>query len=196
MRSGANPYNNEAGLIDKYIGTAYEHVKTVAGALTEIKHLSENMQTIYDFAATKDAFEAFTQNPDFLQWLIDNEENFEDLVELMTTALEGYASLSGSNFTGFVSLGENSTPIKQLYLTNTTPVIGSTEIWEHKLNPVKIIGIQGTVHKLNGEIEAIGSTTNDLIRLWCDAEYIRMFIGETATQYGNRPFHVILTYIE
>ena len=195
IRTGVNPYNNEAGLIDKYIGTAYEHVKTVSEAIALIRHLSENMQGIYDFAASKEAFEAFIENPDFLTWLEDNKETLDDLSGLLASLVQDYAPLAGAEFTGFVKLGENGMGIKHVHLSGSSPVIGASNIWEHGVNPSKIVSINGSITTSAGNIEALDAES-DTIRIWCDATHLRMSVAEDATAYGNRPFNVILTIIE
>lgn len=195
MRTAMNPYNNEAALVDKFIGTAYDHVKTVSDAIEQVKHLSENMQSVYDFATTKDALEAFLENPDFLPWLEANQETLEDLSALLASLVVDYAALAGAEFTGFVKMGEAGVGIKQVYLTGNSPVIGATNIWLHNSNPSKIIGISGSIVTSAGNIEAL---TPDGVnaKIWCDPTHLRMQIGEEATAYGNRPFHVILSIIE
>ena len=195
MRTAMNPFNNEGGLVDKYIGTAYDNVKIVADGIAQVKHLSENMQAVYDFAATKDAFASFLVNPDFLTWLEDNKETLDNLSGLLASLVEDYAPLAGAEFTGFVKLGANGIGIKQVFLTGSSPVIGATNIWEHGVNPSKIVGIAGSITTSAGNVEAL---TPDSVnaKIWCDATHLRMTIGEEATAYGNRPFHVILTIIE
>lgn len=195
MRSGANPYTNEAGLIDTYIGTAYENVKAVAGALLLIKHISENMESVYDFAASKDAFEAFIQNPDFLQWLIDNKETLDDLSGLLASLVQDYAPLAGASFTGFTQFGERGVALKHVYFTGNTPVIGSTNIWEHGINPSKVVGMQGVVYGLHGQIHTIDSQSEDVL-IYLDDTYMRVDVAAEAVDFGNRPFNVILTIIE
>ena len=195
MRSGANPYTNEAGLIDTYIGTAYENVKAVSEKLPEITHLSENMQAIYDFAAAKDAFEAFIQNPDFLQWLIDNEDTLGDLSGLLASLVQNYAPLAGASFTGFTQLGERGVALKHVHFTGNTPVVGSTNILEHEVNPSKVVGMQGVVYGLNGQIHTIDSRNEDVM-IYLDNTYLRMAVSAESVNFGNRPFNVILTIIE
>lgn len=195
MRSGANPYNNEAGLIDTYIGTAYENVKTVVGALPLIKHISENMEGVYDFTASKDAFEAFIQNPDFLQWLIDNKETLGDLSGLLASLVQDYAPLAGASFTGFTQLGERGVALKHVHFTGNTPVIGATNIWPHEINPSKVVGIQGVVYGLHGQILSIDTRSEDVL-IYLDDTYLRMDVDSMAVDFGNRPFNVILTIIE
>lgn len=195
MRSGANPYTNEAGLIDKYIGTAYENVEAVAGALPLIKHISENMESVYNFAASKDTFEAFIQNPNFLQWLIDNKETLDDLSGLLASLVQDYAPLSGANFTGFTQLGERGVALKHVHFTGNTPVIGSTNIWEHEINPSKVVGMQGVVYGLHGQIHTIDSQNEDVL-IYLDDTYLRVAVAAEAVDFGNRPFNVILTIIE
>ena len=195
MRSGANPYNNEAGLIDTYIGTAYENVKAVAGALPLIKHISENMETVYDFAASKDAFEAFIENPDFLEWLDDNKETLDDLSGLLASLVQDYAPLAGASFTGFTQLGERGVALKHVHFTGNTPVVGSTNIWEHEVNPSKVVGMQGVVYGLHGQIHTIDSQNEDVL-IYLDDTYLRMVVSAEAADFGNRPFNVILTIIE
>lgn len=195
MRTAMNPYNNEAGLVDKFIGTAYDNVKIVADAIAQVKHLSENMQSVYDFAATKDALEAFIENPDFLTWLQDNQTTLEDLSALLASLVLDYAPLAGANFTGFTRLGERGIATKQLYLKDNSPVIGASNIWEHELSMSRIVSITGTIITSDGKVEALTADGVNA-KIWCDATYLRMSIGEEATTYGNRPFHVIITYMQ
>lgn len=195
MRTAMNPYNNEAALVDKFIGTAYDHVKTVSDAIEQVKHLSENMQSVYDFTATKDALEAFIENPDFLTWLQDNQETLEDLSGLLESLVQDYAPLEGANFTGFTQLGERGVATKQLYLNDNSPVIGATNIWEHELSMSRIVSISGTIITSDGKVEALTADGVNA-KIWCDAQYLRMSVGEEATTYGNRPFHVIITYMQ
>lgn len=195
MRSGMNPYNNEAGLIDKYIGTAYEHVKTVSEAIKLVQHVSENMQAIYDFAASKEAFDAFLENPDFLTWLEENKENMDDLSGLLASLVQDYAQLAGANFTGSVKLGSRGVAIQHVHLSGNTPVIGATNIWPHGVSISKIVGISGVVLGLHGEIESFNGSTEN-VKIWCDDENLRIQVHPEATDYGNRPFNVILTIIE
>ena len=194
MQTGMSPYGNEAGLVDKFIGTAYDHVKTVSEAIAQVKHLSENMQSIYDFSATKEALEAFIANPDFLTWLQDNQDTLEDLSGLLTSLVQDYATLAGANFTGFVRLGERGLATKQLYLNDNSPVIGASNIWEHELSMSKIVSISGTIITSDGKVEALTAEGANA-KIWCDAQYLRMSVDEEATTYGNRPFHVIITYM-
>jgi len=195
MRTGMNPYGNEAGLVDKFIGTAYEHVKTVADAIALVRHVSENMQAVHDFAATKEALEAFIENPDFLTWLEDNKDTLDDLSGLLASLVQDYAPLAGAEFTGFVKLGENGAAIKHVHLSGSSPVIGASNIWEHGVNPSKIIGISGSITLSNGRIQTLNSES-EMVQIWCDSQYLRMLVDEEAVAYGNRPFNVILTIIE
>ena len=194
MQTGMSPYGNEAGLVDKFIGTAYDHVKTVSEAISQVKHLSENMQSIYDFAATKEALEAFITNPNFLTWLQDNQDTLEDLSGLLASLVQDYAALAGANFTGFVRLGERGLATKQLYLNDNSPVIGASNIWEHELSMSKIVSISGTIITSDGKVEALTADGAN-VKIWCDAQYLRMSVDEEAMTYGNRPFHVIITYM-
>jgi len=195
MRTAMNPYNNEAGLVDKFIGTAYDNVKIVADAIDKVKHLSDNMQAVYNFSATKDALEAFIANPDFLTWLQDNQTTLGNLSGLLASLVVDYAALAGAEFTGFVKMGAAGVGIKQVYLSGNSPVIGATNIWLHNSNPSKIIGISGSIVTSAGNIEALTPDGVDA-KIWCDPTHLRMQIGEEATAYGNRPFHVILSIIE
>lgn len=192
MQTGMSPYGNEAGLVDKFIGTAYEHVKTVADAIAQVRHVSENMQSVYDFAAVKDALQAFIDNPDFITWLEDNQENFGDLSALLNSMLLEHAKLTGANFTGFVKLGEAAPAIKQVIFSDVTPVVGASNIWEHSVNPSRIIGISGSITASNGRIETLNSES-EKVQIWCDSQYLRMLVAEDATAYANRPFNVVLT---
>ena len=195
MRTGMNPFNSEAGLVDKFIGTAYDNVKIVADAIAKVQHVSENMEAVYNFAATQAAMEAFVENPDFLTWLEDNQTTLNDLSGLLADLVQDYAPLAGANFTGFVRLGANGVGIRHVYLSNFSPVIGSTNIWPHGVNPTKIVGISGTITDLNGNIHALTSESEN-VKIWCEAINIRMEVDLEALDYGNRPFHIILTVIE
>ena len=195
MHPTPNPYGNEAGLIDKFIGTAYEHVKAVAAELPKIKHISDNMQAVFDFAAALEVMEAFTENPDFLTWLQDNEQNLESLATDLSSLVQDYAPLAGASFTGFVKIGDRGVGIKHIYLSGSTPVIGAENVWPHLVDPSKIVGIQGTVTSLHGEIVALSAEGTN-VKVWADATYLRVSVGEEAVDYGNRPFNVILTIIE
>lgn len=195
MRSGANPYNNEAGLIDKYIGTAYDNVKIVADAIAKVQHVSENMEAVYNFAATQAAMEAFTENPDFLTWLEDNKDTLDDLSGLLASLVQDYAPLAGAEFTGFVKFGANGVGIRHVHLSDFSPVIGSTNIWPHGVNPTKIVGISGTIIDLNGNVQALTSESAN-VKIWCEAINLRMQVDAEAEDFGNRPFNVILTIIE
>ena len=195
MRNSSNPFMNESGLIQKYLGTAYDNVKAVAEKLKEIQHLSDNMESIYDFASAKEAFEAFLENPDFLQWLIDNKESLDDLSELLASLVQNYAPLAGASFTGFTQLGERGIATKQVHFSGSTPVIGATNIWPHGVSISKIVGISGVVLGLHGEVESFSGETVK-VRIWCDDENLRIAVDEEATDWGNRPFNVILTIIE
>lgn len=195
MQTGMSPYGNEAGLVDKFIGTAYEHVKIVANAIAKVQHVSENMEAVYNFAATQAAMEAFTENPDFLTWLEDNKDTLDDLSGLLASLVEDYAPLAGATFTGFVKFGANGVGIRHVYFSNVSPVIGSTNIWPHGVNPTKIVGISGTITDLNGNIQALTSESAN-VKIWCEALNLRMEVDAEAVDFGNRPFHVILTIIE
>ena len=195
MRTGMNPYNNEAALVDKFIGTAYDHVKTVSDAIAKVQHVSENMEAVYNFAGTQAAMEAFVQNPDFLTWLEDNKDTLDDLSALLASLVLEYARLDGTNFTGFVKFGANGVGIRHVYLSDMSPVIGATNIWPHGVNPTKIVGISGTITDLNGNIHAL-SSDSDNVKIWCEALNLRMQVDVEALDFGNRPFNVILTVIE
>lgn len=47
-RHSMNPFNNEAGLVEKYIGTAYDHVKNVSNNLNIIEEVNENLPLIQE----------------------------------------------------------------------------------------------------------------------------------------------------
>lgn len=192
MQTGMSPYGNEAGLVDKFIGTAYDHVKTVADAIAQVRHVSENMQSVYDFAAVKDALAAFIENPDFLPWLEANQENLGDLSALLASMLEEHAKLDGAEFTGFVKLGEDAPAIKQVIFSDATPVVGASNIWEHGVNPSQIIGISGSITTSTGRIETLNSES-EKVQVWCDSQYLRMLVAEDAVAYANRPFNIVLT---
>lgn len=195
MRTSANPYLNEAGLIQKYIGPAYEHVKAVSDSLALIRFISENMQSIYDFAATKDAFEAFTENPDFLPWLIANQDNLEELSTLLASLVQDYAPKVSPKFTGFSQMGVRAAHTQDVLISGTTPAVGSTNIWPHTVDPSKIIAINAVVHSLHGEVEAL-TGLGDKVRVWCDDENLRVQVNPNEPDYGNRPFFVTLTIME
>ena len=195
MHTSMSPYGNEAGLIDTYIGTAYEHVKAVAAIVQQIKHVSENMQEVYDFAATKEVMEAFTANPTFLAWLIANETNIENLSTLLASTVVNYAPLAGADFTGFVKLGEQAPAVKTKLITVTSPIIGMADGWAHGLTLSKIVGITSTVTSLTGNMTSIPSIAGSLIRLWVDSTHVRLEVAALGTAFANRPVNVLLTYI-
>lgn len=195
MRNSSNPYLNESGLIQKYIGTAYDHVKNVSESIALIRFISENMQSVYDFAATKDAFEAFLENPDFLPWLIANQDNLEELSTLLASLVQDYAPKVSPKFTGFSQMGTRAADTQDVLISGTTPAIGSTNIWPHTVDPSKIVGIRAVVHSLHGEVEAM-TNLGDKVRVWCDDENLRVQVNAEATDYGNRPFFVTLTIME
>ena len=74
-------------------------------------------------------------------------------------------------------------------------MIGATNIWPHEVSISKIVGISGVVLGLHGEIEAFNGSTEN-VKIWCDDENLRIQVNSEATDYGNRPFNVILTIIE
>jgi hypothetical protein len=195
MKTIASPYGNEAELIDRFIGSAYDNVKLVAGNMDQIKHVSENMQGVFDFAASAEVMEAFTSNPAFLQWLIDNETNIENLSTLLASTVVDYAPLAGANFTGFVKLGEAAPAVKQKLITITSPIIGMADGWVHGLTQAKIVGISSTVTDVSGNMVPVPSVAGSLIRLWVDATHVRLETAGLGTAYANRPVNVLFTYI-
>lgn len=196
MRSGMNPYNNEAGLVDKFIGTAYEHVKNVSESIPVVRHVSENMEAVHDFTSTKDVFEAFIENPDFLPWLQANEETLENLSSLLASLVQEYVRQDEGTFTGFVRLGEQGLARKEVSFSGSTPVIGDEAVWAHSLDPSKIVGIQGVVRLAGNVVETLGSLESSPVRVWCDGTYMRLSVAEEAVDYASRPFTVILSYME
>lgn len=196
MRSGMNPYNNEAGLVDKFIGTAYEHVKNVSESIPVVRHVSENMEAVHDFTSTKDVFEAFIENPDFLTWLQANEETLENLSSLLASLVQEYVRQDEGTFTGFVRLGEQGLARKEVSFSGSTPVIADEAVWAHSLDPSKIVGIQGVVRLAGNVVEALGSLESSPVRVWCDGTYMRLSVAEEAVDYASRPFTVILSYME
>lgn len=196
MQPSANPYTNENGLIQKYIGTAYENVRTVAAAMEMIKFLSDNMQSIYDFAAAKEGFEAFNLNPDFLQWLIDNKDTLDALSLDLSSLVQDYAPLAGADFIGYTKLGLKAARTKEVHLSGNTPALGATMLWPHNENPAKIVGISGVVHKSDGIIEALGNVLGNSTYARCDADHFRLSTEENAIGCSRRPFFATLVVIE
>lgn len=196
MQTLASPYGNEAGLIARYIGTGYENVKVVADAIQEVIHLSDNMSVVFDFVASKEAFEAFILNPDFLQFLTDNTENFSDLAALISDMSVSYTTKNDPEFTGMVTLGSRAVKKEEIYFTGTTPVVGSTNLQTHTLDASKIISITGAIHKVDGTVEAISSISGSPLRVICDADYLRVTTHADSVGYASRPFDVTVTVKE
>lgn len=196
MQTSMNPYMNEAGLIEKYIGTAYDHVKNVSENIAKVQHVSDNMQALFDLASNADAMAAFVDNPDFLTWLQANQTNLSNLSGLLASLVHDYAPLAGSNFTGFVKLGEKALTKKEAHYSVTTPVIGFDNGFPHGLSLNKVIGIHALVDTSDDRVEIVGSDGSSGLKIWLDADMIRFSCAETALRYGNRPCTVILTYTE
>jgi hypothetical protein len=196
MQTNASPYGNEAGLIDKFIGTAYENVKAVAADIEKIKHVSDNMQAVYDFSGSMEVMEAFTDNPAFLQWLVDNEQNIEDLSGMLATLMADYAVLAGANFTGYTKLGELAPAVKTKLIQVTSPIIGMADGWAHGLRLAKIVGITSTVTSISGEMTPVPFVSGSMVKLWVDATHVRLSTNELGVDFANRPVNILLTYIE
>ncbi len=69
MRTTLDVLHNEAGLVDKYIGTAYETVACVAAHLPEIKQLSFYMEDLLALANKMNELKGITDSLDGLQSL-------------------------------------------------------------------------------------------------------------------------------
>ena len=69
MRTTLDVLHNEAGLVDKYIGTAYETVACVAAHLPEIKQVSFYMEDLLKLANKMEALKGVTDSLDGLQSL-------------------------------------------------------------------------------------------------------------------------------
>ena len=69
MRTVLDIPRNESGLVDKYIGTAYETVACVAAHLPEIKQVSFYMEDLLKLANKLDALKVVTDSLDGVQTL-------------------------------------------------------------------------------------------------------------------------------
>lgn len=196
MLNSMNPYTNQAGLLEKHLGTGYQHVKAVSEALVDVRHLSNNMEQIHELYMAIPAMQAFVDNEDFLPWLQDNADNLEDLSQLLGDTLVTYAQLTElAEFSNFVRLGELAASKKEKYFNITNPIIGSSNAVVHELSADKIIGIHAVVHKLHGDIEVLGSVSGSVSRVWVDATHLRLEVHEDGSAYASRPVHVNLTYV-
>jgi hypothetical protein len=196
MHNSMNPSTNQAGLLERYLGTGYQHVKTVSERIAEVRHLSENMESMHELYMAIPVMQAFVTNPEFLPWLEENKDALEDLSELLGTTLELHARLDEpAEFETYVRLGTNGIARQEAFWSLTSPIIGSSNGVEHNLSADKIIDISGVVHKLGGEIEKVGFLSGSPLRVWVDSTHIRMSVEDEATSYAARPVHVILSYI-
>ena len=55
LRTVNDPFGGTDPLVDKMIGNAYNTVRHVALNMAQIKHVSENLESIHDLAQIKDA---------------------------------------------------------------------------------------------------------------------------------------------
>ncbi len=198
MRNAFGTDLNQAGLVDNMIGDAYDVVKSVAEALPQVVHVSQNLETIFEVSEGLAGVQAFIEDGDFITFLQTNMSDLSDLGDAYQGLYNNTVKLdaASSQVEGFVALGTDAPMIKQKVITGTTPVVAAYSYYNLGLgggfDTGRILGYQVIVALSDGTRRDIATSMD----AWFTETQLRLFCRDDAETFGNRPFTCLVTYTE